>query len=64
MAENPSLRDLAIKTVERLKEEDFVYTVDDWDIYNFPGTGIGTIALRIEKTETGEERLNIGLFVP
>jgi hypothetical protein len=57
----PDLRDIAIQTVQRLKEEDFIYTVDDWDIYHFPGRAVGTIALRIE----GEpQRLHIGLFVP
>jgi hypothetical protein len=55
------LRDLAIQTVQRLQAEDFVYTVDDWDIYNFPGKGVGTIAIRIEGDP---QRLNIGLFVP
>jgi len=62
MSKDDSLRDLALATIKRLTESDFVYTVDDFDIYRFPGKNVGTIALRI--IEEPERRLHIGIFVP
>jgi len=56
------LKAAAIRTIKRLEAPDFVDTIDGWDIYHFPGKGVGTIAIRIE--EHPEQHLHIGIFSP
>jgi len=60
--ENEELKAAALQAIQRLEAPDFVSTIDGWDIYHFPGKGVGTIALRIE--EYPKRHLHIGIFSP